>query len=163
VRRLQRQLRDALDIDESESEFITALVTILADLAPREAMAEIEEAFQRDLVDEFLIGLDDVKQCANQTDAEMLVELRRRSRDKLTDTIAELEDWASFSEDESDPSDTGLPPLADRMAESPYLSAAPLFNQSDSTVRVTTPRIGRNDPCPCGSGKKFKKCCGARK
>ena len=25
------------------------------------------------------------------------------------------------------------------------------------------PRIGRNDPCTCGSGKKFKKCCGARK
>jgi SEC-C motif-containing protein len=22
------------------------------------------------------------------------------------------------------------------------------------------PRIGRNDPCPCGSGKKYKKCCG---
>jgi SWIM/SEC-C metal-binding protein len=22
-------------------------------------------------------------------------------------------------------------------------------------------RIGRNDPCPCGSGKKYKKCCGA--
>ncbi|MEN6533624.1 MAG: SEC-C metal-binding domain-containing protein [Bryobacteraceae bacterium] len=21
--------------------------------------------------------------------------------------------------------------------------------------------VGRNDPCPCGSGKKFKKCCGA--
>jgi hypothetical protein len=25
-----------------------------------------------------------------------------------------------------------------------------------------SPRIGRNDPCPCGSGKKFKKCCGSR-
>ena len=24
-----------------------------------------------------------------------------------------------------------------------------------------TPKIGRNDPCPCGSGKKYKKCCGA--
>lgn len=24
----------------------------------------------------------------------------------------------------------------------------------------TGPTIGRNDPCPCGSGKKFKKCCG---
>jgi SEC-C motif-containing protein len=23
-----------------------------------------------------------------------------------------------------------------------------------------TPKVGRNDPCPCGSGKKFKKCCG---
>lgn len=24
-----------------------------------------------------------------------------------------------------------------------------------------SPKVGRNDPCPCGSGKKFKKCCGA--
>jgi SEC-C motif-containing protein len=28
------------------------------------------------------------------------------------------------------------------------------------TVRHDGPRIGRNDPCPCGSGKKYKKCCG---
>lgn len=28
-------------------------------------------------------------------------------------------------------------------------------------VRVE-PQVGRNDPCPCGSGKKYKKCCGAR-
>ena len=26
---------------------------------------------------------------------------------------------------------------------------------------VTVKKIGRNDPCPCGSGKKYKKCCGA--
>ena len=25
---------------------------------------------------------------------------------------------------------------------------------------VKGPKIGRNDPCPCGSGKKYKKCCG---
>jgi uncharacterized protein len=29
------------------------------------------------------------------------------------------------------------------------------------TVRRETPKTGRNDPCPCGSGKKFKQCCGA--
>jgi SEC-C motif-containing protein len=31
-----------------------------------------------------------------------------------------------------------------------------------SSPQVTTSRqkVGRNDPCPCGSGKKFKKCCG---
>ena len=23
-------------------------------------------------------------------------------------------------------------------------------------------KVGRNDPCPCGSGKKYKKCCGAQ-
>ena len=35
---------------------------------------------------------------------------------------------------------------------------------SKTTVRKTAAeRIGRNDPCPCGSGKKYKKCCGADK
>jgi len=28
---------------------------------------------------------------------------------------------------------------------------------------IAPPRVGRNDPCPCGSGKKFKKCCGANR
>jgi preprotein translocase subunit SecA len=31
------------------------------------------------------------------------------------------------------------------------------------TVRRKGKKIGRNDPCPCGSGKKYKKCCGASK
>lgn len=32
--------------------------------------------------------------------------------------------------------------------------------QKSSTTIVNGPKIGRNDPCPCGSGKKYKKCCG---
>jgi curved DNA-binding protein CbpA len=28
------------------------------------------------------------------------------------------------------------------------------------TIRRTQPKVGRNDPCPCGSGKKYKRCCG---
>ena len=31
------------------------------------------------------------------------------------------------------------------------------------TAATAAPRVGRNDPCPCGSGKKFKKCCGLNK
>jgi preprotein translocase subunit SecA len=27
-------------------------------------------------------------------------------------------------------------------------------------IKLETPKVGRNDPCPCGSGKKYKKCCG---
>jgi len=30
-----------------------------------------------------------------------------------------------------------------------------------TTIKRQAPKIGRNDPCACGSGKKFKKCCGA--
>ena len=35
--------------------------------------------------------------------------------------------------------------------------------QKVETVVHEGPRVGRNDPCPCGSGKKYKKCCGADK
>jgi preprotein translocase subunit SecA len=37
-------------------------------------------------------------------------------------------------------------------------------NQSAKKVTLTPKRsakVGRNDPCPCGSGKKYKNCCGA--
>lgn len=29
-----------------------------------------------------------------------------------------------------------------------------------TSTRINENKIGRNDPCPCGSGKKYKKCCG---
>lgn len=41
-----------------------------------------------------------------------------------------------------------------------------IMNRSDSEEQVKTPitrdeeKVGRNDPCPCGSGQKYKKCCG---
>ena len=31
--------------------------------------------------------------------------------------------------------------------------------EGPAPVRITAPKVGRNDPCPCGSGKKFKNCC----
>lgn len=34
-------------------------------------------------------------------------------------------------------------------------------HHKQETVVREGPKIGRNDPCPCGSGKKYKKCCGA--
>ncbi|MRR08909.1 preprotein translocase subunit SecA [bacterium] len=42
-------------------------------------------------------------------------------------------------------------PLGQPQGERPRLQ--PVTNQG--------PKVGRNDPCPCGSGKKYKKCCGA--
>jgi uncharacterized protein len=47
------------------------------------------------------------------------------------------------------------------------INAARLQHQGDGRsgsarpAQRATPKVGRNDPCPCGSGKKFKKCCGA--
>ena len=33
-------------------------------------------------------------------------------------------------------------------------------NHAQQTIVNDGPKIGRNDPCPCGSGKKYKNCCG---
>jgi preprotein translocase subunit SecA len=45
--------------------------------------------------------------------------------------------------------------LADGGGEAP-----PPMPQINITFRRDLPKVGRNDPCPCGSGKKYKKCCG---
>jgi hypothetical protein len=44
---------------------------------------------------------------------------------------------------------------------SELLGGRSLIPQKVETVRRTEPKVGRNDPCPCGSGKKYKKCHGA--
>jgi len=43
----------------------------------------------------------------------------------------------------------------------PEASEAPEIPQVAVPVTREAPKVGRNDPCPCGSGKKYKKCCGA--
>jgi hypothetical protein len=40
------------------------------------------------------------------------------------------------------------------------LDGRPLIPQKVETIRRSEPKVGRNDPCPCGSGKKYKKCHG---
>lgn len=54
--------------------------------------------------------------------------------------------------------------FAKQFPDEPASAMDGFWNQFDKTDNVVpfTPRptIGRNDPCPCGSGKKYKKCCG---
>jgi preprotein translocase subunit SecA len=40
-------------------------------------------------------------------------------------------------------------------------TAEPEVQLPKVTVRRETPKVGRNEPCPCGSGKKYKNCHGA--
>jgi preprotein translocase subunit SecA len=39
---------------------------------------------------------------------------------------------------------------------------APQGEQKVKQIKLEQPKVGRNDPCPCGSGKKYKKCCGQK-
>lgn len=67
----------------------------------------------------------------------------------FTDTIGVLSTWYGFSEKAK----------SDR-AEAEARRAAREFERRMEGPAVNPSRdVGRNDPCPCGSGKKFKKCC----
>ncbi len=83
--------------------------------------------------------------------------------DFITDTISTLESWACFRpsaavEDERG-DDIWLPPVNDGQAFSGQTFGGAALPSQETYVREM-PKVGRNDPCPCGSGKKFKKCCG---
>ncbi|TAM83683.1 MAG: hypothetical protein EPN47_04920 [Acidobacteria bacterium] len=55
--------------------------------------------------------------------------------------------WASPEDEEGFEEEDSFDPLFEDLGvQEPY--------------RRSQPKIGRNQPCPCGSGKKFKKCCG---
>ena len=51
------------------------------------------------------------------------------------------------------------PALEQQSKASDIVSEAAAAGEKAKPVR-TGPKVGRNDPCPCGSGKKFKQCCG---
>lgn len=72
---------------------------------------------------------------------------------------------STFSEDEIDEIDLEAPDLVPNCVAAilfesrPELRATAMPNLPDAPFRAA-PRPGRNDPCPCGSGHKYKHCCG---
>ncbi len=77
--------------------------------------------------------------------------LRDKEFTLFGDTIAELSTWHGFSQE-----------YLDEMDRRTLASAARLQTGTQPTVRNPFRGVGRNDPCPCGSGKKIKKCCLSR-
>ena len=57
------------------------------------------------------------------------------------------------------PAPTQPAPGGRRSKASDIVSEAAAAVEKAKPVR-TGPKVGRNDPCPCGSGKKYKQCCG---
>ena len=73
--------------------------------------------------------------------------------------FAKIEDVAGgLSPAEADLVKSALDHLLDLYGRKPVFSAE---DTSDDPAPAPQAKTGRNDPCPCGSGKKFKKCCGA--
>ena len=79
---------------------------------------------------------------------------------------AEFNPQASFSAEDPEALALAAQGLAGGAAAQPVDQSADAmtgsaFNEQAQTVRREMPKVGRNEPCPCGSGKKFKHCHGA--
>lgn len=86
--------------------------------------------------------------------SERLKRVRYRSG-YIRDAIGEMSGWYCFSDAYHDEEANGDDPVD---WHPPGLRHDA---ELEGTFVRTGPKVGRNDPCPCGSGKKFKKCCGA--
>ena len=60
---------------------------------------------------------------------------------------------------EGDAEHTLIEKAAFRKIDGNWIYTKPI-RQGPAPIRATPAKADRNDPCPCGSGKKFKKCCG---
>jgi hypothetical protein len=150
VQALQRHLRQA--IDQNDERVIGGLICVLEGLAPKEALDDITEAYQRGLVDPRLIDMESVERSIAEGERRVREELRQCPATGIADTIEELQTWAAFQERPS-------PPPRVPHSAMPRKPVAP----PPVPVEERSHRVGRNDPCPCGSGKKYKKCCGSHR
>lgn len=91
-----------------------------------------------------------------------LLEYKQESYSIFQETLTAFhrESLTIFSRAEIEIKEKGRPKIPLR-AYKPILTASPEEMPVSEEVPVTvSPRAGRNAPCPCGSGKKYKKCCG---
>ncbi len=140
-----------------------ALVSHSTHLYPEELLPEIRQAFADDRVDESFIDLPWIKQILKEGKRAVLARLRAaRHYHFINDTIREMEWWACFRPPRPAPSAASPAPGKARRAPSLPRRSPPA--SSAVTPRPTSPpkkkKVGRNDPCPCGSGRKYKHCCG---
>ena len=130
--------------------FFASVANVICDLYPAEQMGAIRKAFAKKLIDPRMIDLKFFSDVVRTSNPEKSLEIVREdiARYLPEDIHQRLEKWAAFREDEDENEDDESELFLDEDVE---------FDEIDEARAAL--KVGRNDPCPCGSGKKFKKCC----
>ncbi|MFC4779514.1 SEC-C metal-binding domain-containing protein [Paenibacillus sp. GCM10023252] len=128
----------------------------------------VYHAFVSLLVGEFKLSREDAELLSSESAAAIR---RGHSMQEIIDYLQQEVQWNSY--EALNRLMTVLVPLMNQTKQwclkgysSSELSAklakpAPLMQSSTvADISEARPKVGRNDPCPCGSGKKYKKCCG---
>ena len=162
ITRLLRQMRAAAELEDGWG--VTLIVSELGELNPLEAQDEIKALFARDLVDESMIDWSCFEKYLLHPDQPGVCPAFEHWRPSaIADTVDELRGWHCFSEEyrqaKATPPARRLDPPEQGTTQFHALRSFEPAEPFAGTYRQEAPRVGRNDPCPCGSGKKYKKCC----
>jgi hypothetical protein len=138
-----------LKIERKPSFVWSAMVSAACDLYPEELVEEIRQAYDRGLVDPNDVGFPEVEEILKLGKEKTLEDTLKYQKGLIGNVIDETGWWACFHEyDEEDGLDMD-----------PFELEDDFYSPTVKTVVRQGPKIGRNDLCPCGSGKKYKKCC----
>jgi hypothetical protein len=126
-------------------ELLDWIVSAATDVGAISLLPAIRSWFADDFLDESIADEAWVAQHIALSTAECLTQLRRKKNSYITDVAEEMAWWSSFSDE-------------DRTHRNFLLDSS---DRAPDTYIREGPKVGRNDPCPCGSGRKYKKCHGA--
>lgn len=146
------------EVADEEGDFYSHIACVIRDLHPGEHMDLIRDAFARGLISPDIVDEENFNETTATSIEDCMAKIQRHIELRLPkDVHRRLEWWAAFHEDTDDEDDNDE--FFDDEYDRLWAKAWPeLYGASTPIVR-SEPKIGRNDPCPCGSGKKYKKCC----
>ena len=140
-----REAQALKDDPERNSDFplIDPVATHLADLGATEHLPLIREWFAAGLIDDSYVDATQLEEDIQRSPTAALASVREAGHGLIDDLMPEIALWPHIHH---------MPPVE--------LPPIPLGTLREPIVRDEA-KVGRNDPCPCGSGRKYKKCHGA--
>ncbi|MCC5836073.1 MAG: DUF1186 domain-containing protein [Opitutales bacterium] len=149
---------------EREETFIWSnLVVMTADLGFSEHLQAVRSAYEEGLADP---SFEPLKRVEKRLAKDSGTLEKVPGYELIDDTVAEMSKWICFNQAAED--------FLEDDDDEGFLEDYTLFEKDTSSGWVPPsndpflealrpePKIGRNDRCPCGSGKKYKKCCGKK-
>ena len=126
---------------EEDDEIYTDLVNLIIDTHLFELMDLVRNLYQKNLIDTFDIGGYD-----NFVDYIFKYQERDKVH-KINNVIDEMSWWYCFQQNEK----------KEKEEDNRFEDA--IMKEINKSHQAISNKVGRNEPCPCGSGKKYKNCC----
>ena len=151
-------------LERQHSAAWNSLATCACDLVADELREEIDKAFDDHLVESFFINREDVEGDMARDKERVREHLKRQHYRLIESTIQEMQWWDCFRRDRASTwkGKATASPLPRVDLGGAADNAASLWGEEPVSPVRSEEKPGRNDPCPCGSGKKYKRCCGGK-